>query len=226
MELLNKEQILKIVQENNFTVTAENRLANDTGWQIKLSNGAIINSFDKGSWNVQGKCATEVKQLLGGQIASNNGKSTNNNVFVVYGHNASCRTALEALLRRWGLNPLMLDQLPSEGQTVIEKLESTTDKCGFGIILATPDDEGFRAGHVDEKQFRARQNIVLELGMLLAKLGRKRIAILLKDQTDMEKQSDISGLMYIPFKDSIDDAKIMLFKELNDAGYYISPEKL
>ena len=57
--------------------------------------------------------------------------------------------------------------------------------------MATPDDEGHRASHADEKALRARQNVVLELGMLLALLGRSRVAILLKDQKNMEKPSDI-----------------------------------
>ena len=48
----------------------------------------------------------------------------NNKVFVVYGHDEPARTQLEAMLRRWGMEPLILDQLPSEGQTIIEKLNA------------------------------------------------------------------------------------------------------
>ena len=55
-----------------------------------------------------------------------------------------------------GLEPLILDQLPTEGQTVIEKLDSAMNEADFGIVLATPDDEGHRAGHQDENAFRAR----------------------------------------------------------------------
>lgn len=39
--------------------------------------------------------------------------------------------------------------------------------------------------------------------MLLAKLGRQNVAVLLKTQEKMERPSDISGLIYIPFRDSI-----------------------
>ena len=39
--------------------------------------------------------------------------------------------------------------------------------------------------------------------MLLAKLGRPRVAIMLKDQKNMEKPSDIQGLIYIPFKEDV-----------------------
>ena len=147
-------------------------------------------------------------------------------VFVVYGHNSMAKIELEAILRRWEIEPLILDQLPSEGQTLIEKLENHTQQAEYAIILATPDDEGHIANKPDEKQFRARQNVVLELGMMLALLGRKRVAILIKDQSSMEKPSDISGLIYIPFKDSVEDGKTLLYKELCSAGFEINPSKL
>jgi predicted nucleotide-binding protein len=46
------------------------------------------------------------------------------------------------MLRRWDLDPLILDQLTSGGQTIIEKLESVRKDTSFAVVLATPDDEG------------------------------------------------------------------------------------
>ena len=148
-------------------------------------------------------------------------------VFVVYGHDPRARDQLEATLLRWGLEPLILDQLPTDGQTVIEKLESTMEEVGFAIVLATPDDEGYRVGHPEEKAYRARQNVVLEMGMLLVKLGRENVAILLKTQEEMERPSDINGLIYIPFRDDIaNDAGLLLAKAMHARGYSIDIEKL
>jgi predicted nucleotide-binding protein len=93
-------------------------------------------------------------------------------------------------------------------------------------VLATPDDEGHRAGHTDEKSFRARQNVVLELGMLLSTLGRRKVAILLKEQGRMERPSDIQGLIYIPFKDDVKDARVLLAKEMVAQGYQIDIKNL
>ena len=39
---------------------------------------------------------------------------------------------------------------------------------------------------------------ILELGMLLAKIGRSKVAILLSQADKMERPSDIDGLIYIP----------------------------
>ena len=40
------------------------------------------------------------------------------------------------------------------------------------------------------------------MGMLLARLGRENVAILLKTQEEMERPSDITGLIYMPFRDN------------------------
>ena len=55
------------------------------------------------------------------------------------------------MLRRWDLEPLIIDQLASKGQTIIEKLEEYTGQANFGIVLATPDDVGYAKDHEDDK---------------------------------------------------------------------------
>lgn len=225
------EEIKERLNATGYKITDEKRLPNNTGSQVRLASGQIVNAFDKGTWNVQGKNPEEVRAILDDGIGSAPvcavETAAPDKVFVVYGHDRSARDQLEAMLRRWRLEPLILDQLPSEGQTIIEKLESITANANFGVVLATPDDEGHRTGHDDEKAFRARQNVVLELGMLLAKLGRKRVAILQKQQENMERPSDIQGLMYIPFKDDLQkDAGVLLAKEMVARGYQIDIHRL
>jgi predicted nucleotide-binding protein len=150
-----------------------------------------------------------------------------NQVFVVYGHDKEARDQLESMLRRWRLEPLILDQLPSKGQTIIEKLEEYTGEVDFAVVLATPDDIGFRKGREDEKAYRARQNVVLELGMLLVKLGRPKVAILLRNQEEMERPSDIQGLIYIPFKADLQrEVGPTLAKEMTAQGYSIEVKNL
>ena len=211
-------------------VKAEERLGNETGTQLRLTNGAIVNVFDNGTVNIQGKNKAEVQAILGKttHVAARAPAGGNKRkVFVVYGHDPTSKTQLEAMLRRWGLEPLILDQLPTEGQTVIEKLEVAMAEASFGVVLATPDDEGYRANHPDEKAYRARQNVVLELGMLLTKLGRQNVAILLKTQENMERPSDIQGLIYIPFKDDLPkEAGLTLAKTMAARGYEIDIKKL
>jgi predicted nucleotide-binding protein len=130
------------------------------------------------------------------------------------------------MLRRWELEPLILDQLTSGGQTIIEKLESVRSQANFAVVLATPDDEGHRRDHPEEKAFRARQNVVLELGMVLAILGRRRVAVLLQTSVEMERPSDIQGIIYVAFKDDVKEAALTLAKEIDAQGIPINLAKI
>lgn len=228
----NKDEIINILKENGINISeTPSRLPNDTGWKLKTHDGAIVNVFDKGSYNVQGKNRDQVKTILDTSFSSQDGlkkPQITRKVFVVYGHDLDARDGLETLLRRWDIEPLILENLPTEGMTLIEKLEHYRDEVNFAVVLATPDDEGHKAGQTDAKAFRARQNVVLELGMMLACLGRKKVAILLKDEEKMERPSDIEGLIYISFKDDVKDAplKLKLAKEMNAQGLSIDLQRL
>lgn len=200
------------------SITEEKQTGN--GRQIKLSNGAIINCFSNGNHNIQGKNQQEIKDFLTGAVNKSNKK-----VFVVYGHDEIAKTQLEAMLRRWDLEPIILDQQASAGQTIIEKLEECGENVGYAIVLATPDDEG-KAKSEENYKLRVRQNVVLELGMFLSKLGREKVAILLKEATDFEKPSDIQGLIYIPFQNKVDEVSISLIRELTRQGYVIDSTKI
>lgn len=213
-----EEIITKLKTCKNFSITEEKETGN--GKQIKLNNGAIINCFNNGNHNVQGKNQQDVKDFLLRAISPINKK-----VFVVYGHDEIARTQLEAMLRRWDLDPIILDQQASAGQTIIEKLEEYGSDVGYAIVLATPDDEG-RAKNEDNYKSRVRQNVVLELGMFLSKLGREKVAILLKEAPDFEKPSDIQGLIYIPFQNKVDDVSISLIRELSRQGYTIDSNRI
>lgn len=208
----------KLSASKSFSIVEEKETG--TSKQIKLNNGAIINCFNNGNHNIQGKNTQEVKDFLDGK----NG-ATNKKVFVVYGHDEIAKTQLEALLRRWDLDPIILDQQASAGQTIIEKLEECGSDVGYAIVLATPDDEG-KAKTESSYKARVRQNVVLELGMFLSKLGREKVAILLKEDPNFEKPSDIQGLIYIPFQNKVDEVSISLIRELSRQGFSIDSTKI
>ena len=140
-------------------------------------------------------------------------------VFVVYGHDTDARDDLELILRRVQVNPIILQNIPGVGDTLIEKLEALTD-ADFACVLLTPDDIGAANATPKNLRPRARQNVVLELGMVLSRLGRRRVAILVKGE-DIEKPSDINGLIYIPFTSKVNEAANALGAALASAGFEI-----
>jgi len=149
-------------------------------------------------------------------------------VFIVYGHDVEAREQLELLLRRLRLEPIVLQNLPASGDTIIEKLEHLTG-ADFACVLVTPDDEGRRRTKPPAPeaalQLRARQNVVLELGMVLARLGRKHVAILIKGD-GIERPSDIDGLIWVKFNTHISEVKNGLAAHLQEAGFSIQVKDL
>jgi predicted nucleotide-binding protein len=165
----------RLLDGGGLKVTSRTRTKDNFADRLECASGEIVNVYDSGKVTVQGKNQDRLREILGldqsnQQTVAVPASEESRRVFVVYGHDHAARTELEATLRRWNIEPLILDQLPSEGMTLIEKLEKySSEDVRYAIVLATPDDEGHARGKIDENRFRARQNVVLELGMMLAK---------------------------------------------------------
>jgi len=139
-------------------------------------------------------------------------------IFVIHGHDKSTCDAVARFLTKLSLKPMILHEHPNEGRTIIEKFENYAD-VRFAVVLLTPDDKGTAAQTIaDELKPRARQNVIFEFGYFIGKLGRKRVCALVKD--DIEKPSDLNGILYIVLDDG-DGWRIQLLKELKAAGFNI-----
>lgn len=175
-----------------------------------------------------------------------------NRVFIVHGRNHEPMKELKAMLKNFGLNPVVLHEQPSGSRTIVEKLERYSD-VGYAFVILSPDDAGYCQSEVEwlfsvegyshprlrqieylisnsviepdildfllEFKERARQNVVLEFGYFIGKLNRDRVCCLLKG--DVERPSDMHGIVYKHFKESINEVKDEIVKELKAAGYEI-----
>lgn len=135
-------------------------------------------------------------------------------VFIVHGHEEAPREMVARFLEKLGLEAIILHEQTNRGMTVAEKLETHGD-VGFAIVLLTPDDLG-RSVKEAADQPRARQNVVLELGYFVGRLGRDRVCALRKGPVEMP--SDYVGVVYTEFDDS-GGWKSALARELDAAGY-------
>jgi predicted nucleotide-binding protein len=113
-----------------------------------------------------------------------------------------------------------LHEQASRNRTIIEKIEAHGD-VGFAVVLLTPDDEGCKKGETPKP--RARQNVVLELGYFVGRLGRDRVCVLRRG--DVEIPSDFGGVVYEPFDDG-GGWKSKLAGELEAAEYAIDWSKV
>ena len=150
-------------------------------------------------------------------------------VFVVHGHDESAREQLELILRRLDLQPFVLANTSGNGLTIIEALENEiANQAGgsrFGIVLLTPDDMGYEQGsNPSYAEPRARQNVVLEMGMLIAAFGRQRVAILKKGHVSLP--SDASGIIYLEFNNHVKETVSRLCERLRKAGFELTPDQI
>ncbi|MCB9662363.1 MAG: nucleotide-binding protein, partial [Sandaracinaceae bacterium] len=134
-------------------------------------------------------------------------------VFIVHGHDEGPMASVARLLERLEIEPVILSEQTNRGRTIIEKFEDEASDCRFAIALLTPDDLG-RSVKDAELRHRARQNVILELGYFMARLGRGKVCALHKG--DLELPSDISGILWISYDGS--GWRLELAKELRDAG--------
>ena len=146
---------------------------------------------------------------------------TNREVFIVHGRDEATKLAVARFTEKLDLTPVILHEQPSEGRTIIEKFEDHSD-VGSAVVLMTPDDVGALAEEKDELKPRARQNVILELGFFLGKLGRKHVCALYKE--NVEIPSDYKGVLFIPM-DKNNGWQLSLAKEIKAAGIKIDLNK-
>ncbi len=240
------EDLKTLVRAVGREITSSDSTGN--AHQIKTGDGAVVNWYES-TGTVQFQGAPEAKKKLEADLATYTGAplatSANNanpatatapasvptasKVFVVHGHDTVAREQLELVIHKLGLEPYVLQNTGGGGLTIIEALESEigprAGAAKFGIVLLTPDDVGYaKAAGEKEAQPRARQNVVLEMGMLISALGRKNVAILKKQH--LEIPSDAQGILYIPFNDHVKEAVPKLVDRLRVSGFVLNPEAI
>ncbi len=201
-------------------------------WKFKcLDRSGLLWSETKGTiWfdgpeAVKKALSDRVAEALADGIAPAQPPSSSSTIFVVHGRDVESRDQLELVLRRLGLEPFVLQVTGGGGDTLIEALERQIGKSAqsaFGIVLVTPDDMGYlKTEKPEDAKPRARQNVVMEMGMLLASLTRRRCAILQKGFVEMP--SNMGGVITIPFNEHVREAVPKLVQRLQDAGFKLDP---
>ena len=144
-------------------------------------------------------------------------------VFVVHGHDIALKQSLARLLEHLDFKPIILHEQPDVGRTIIEKFTEHSN-VAYAVVLLTADDRGGSVGESVRKQnLRARQNVILEMGYFLGKLGRTRVAAIYEE--GVEIPSDYSGVLFIPY-DSSGYWQLKLAKEMKAVGLKVDLNKV
>ena len=134
-------------------------------------------------------------------------------IFIVHGRDELAKKSVSEFIKGLGLKPIVLSDQIIAGKTIIEGIEHYTN-ASFVVVLLTPDDIGYLRKNPKAARPRARQNVILELGFCIGKLGRPRVCALFKEGVDLP--SDIHGMRYISM-DSMGTWKKFLGLEIKEA---------
>lgn len=125
------------------------------------------------------------------------------------------RDKLAEIVKDLDCVPKILALEPKDGGTIIEEFEALAKNCVFAFVLMTPDDP--MANELDEtEKFRARQNVIFEMGWFFSYLGRSKTRLLYKG--DIELPTDVTGIIYIKYDDVIDDIRSKIRDALSEGG--------
>ena len=141
---------------------------------------------------------------------------SNNKIFIVHGHEKALIEQVARFAEKLEIIPIILFEQPGKGNTVIEKLENNSD-VACSIVLLTPDDVG-KAAKEENLNPRARQNVILELGYFIGKLGRENVIVLYDESVELP--SDYKGIEYVKI-DPEGAWKLKIAKEMKAAGLKI-----
>jgi predicted nucleotide-binding protein len=147
-------------------------------------------------------------------------KPRGRSVFIVHGHDEAARESVARFIEKIGLEVVILHEQPNQGRTILEKFEANS-AVAYAVVLLTPDDAFQNSS--GSLVYRARQNVIFELGYFFGSLGRERVAALYVPSVDLP--TDVNGLVYIEL-DSKGAWRFHLAKELTAAGLPVDPAKL
>jgi predicted nucleotide-binding protein len=133
-------------------------------------------------------------------------------VFVVYGHAEKTLEEVETYLNKIGVKTIVLSRIPGAEQSLLQKFFKLSADARFAIVIMSADDYGvsrlqYEAEGVGDKalQFRARQNVILELGFFYGRLGWENVFVVNsppdKPFPNFETPSDLGGVVF----DAIDE---------------------
>lgn len=154
---------------------------------------------------------------------------TPKSVFIVHGHDFELRDEVDKYLLEVGVEPVVLSKMDNKHKSLFQKFLAWSEETRFAVVLLTSDDIGagrfqYDVADVRDKalQYRARQNVILELGFFYGYLGWENVFVLYKKADkifpNFERPSDLDGVLF----EEVDDTgrwKNYLRERLVEAGF-------
>lgn len=136
--------------------------------------------------------------------------------FIVHGHNEKRKYELKNFLQNTLAlpEPIVLHEQASLGRTIIEKFEDYAMATTLVFVLLTPDDKCSSVSDSQADKYRARQNVIYEMGYFTGLFGRRSGKVILLHEGAIDLPSDILGVLYIDITLGIEACGEKIRKEI------------
>lgn len=148
-------------------------------------------------------------------------KSILNNIFVVYVHNKNMLDNVNKFIKQLGLNSVdLMEYSPGGIRTIFDALNTCANSIECAIVLLSGDDIVCNT-HTMTMTYRARQNVIFEMGLFSGFLGRDKVIVLYEPHEKFEFPSDIVGIFYHKY-DNNNEWKKSVKSDLKKVGFNIN----
>jgi predicted nucleotide-binding protein len=189
-----------LVTRNNFEQSIDNAARGIADWIRKTPRQQIRDSF---ATALSADLAEEANKA--GDAATDEAKRS---VFVVHGHDAATLGEVAGYLREIGVKPIILREIEEPEDSLLRRFLRIAEQATFAVVVFSPDDIGASLSHFDAPKggdkalrYRARQNVVLELGFFLGKLKDFNRVFVIRSNPrepwpEFEMPSDLAGAIF------------------------------
>jgi predicted nucleotide-binding protein len=155
-----------------------------------------------------------------------------NSVFLVHGHDHVFRDEVDQYLQTLGIQPVILSKARGGSRSLLDRFEALATQASFAVVLMSPDDLGasreqyeYERGGKHTLKYRARENVILELGFFYGRLGWDHVFVVRQSAEnpwpDFEVPSDIVGAVILETSAEV-DWREELADKLRDAKLLVS----
>jgi hypothetical protein len=92
------------------------------------------------------------------------------------------------------------------GYGTLESLVQALNRFDFAVLVMTPDDPIMVHG---VQKVTARDNVLIELGLFIGRLGRDRTFLVCREDADFKVPTDLAGITFATFSKPNDESKLI-----------------
>ncbi|MCX6258979.1 MAG: nucleotide-binding protein [Bacteroidia bacterium] len=131
-------------------------------------------------------------------------------VFIIHGHSDTWRNVERFINHSLNFKTVVLIEDNIPGKIIIDDLEENIEDCECAVAIMSKDDK------IADNKYISRQNVLFEIGYCIGVFEEREDLVILKEKS-VEINSDLYGLIYIPYsEDNIDSTFHKLAERLEE----------